>query len=63
MTQMIKWIDEAGRKRGLEVCNSYNPKYALLTQWVDKRDYGQAVQIPVEKVDELISNLTNLKKE
>ena len=59
---MIEWIDEAGRKRGLEVCNSYNPKYALLTQWVDKRDYGQAVQIPRDLLQELIDNLTNLKE-
>ena len=60
---MIKFIDSAGNKRGIEFSNSYNPRYINLTLYADKRDSGSTVQINRELIQDIIDNLTNIKKE
>ena len=59
---MVEFTDKAGRKRAIEFSNSYDPKYINLTQWVDKRDFGQTAQIPKELIPEIIDNLKGLEK-
>ena len=57
---MIKFIDSAGNKRGLEFSNSYNPKYIHLTLFAEKSLSGMTVQINKELVQDIIDNLEAL---
>lgn len=57
---MIRYEDSLGIKRGIEYSLSYCGKYITKTEYVKER--GSAVQIPIELLDELIENLTNLKE-
>lgn len=59
---MINFVDSLGIKRAIEFSLSFNGKYITMTLWTDKRNNGDAIQIPKELVDELIGNLTILKE-
>ena len=57
---MINFSDSIGTKRAIEFSLSYCGKYINLTNYVKER--GSTIQIPLENIDELIDNLTNLKE-
>jgi len=57
---MIKFTDSLNIERGIEFSSSYCGKYITKTEYV--KDRSSAVQIPYDKLDELIDNLTNLKE-
>ena len=59
---MIEYKDSLGMKRAIEFSLSFSGKHINLTLWADKRTNADTVQIPYELLDELIDNLTNLKK-
>ena len=55
---MIKFKDSLGIERGIEFSLSYCGKYITKTEYAKGR--GQAVQIPYDKLPELIDNLEGL---
>ena len=58
--RMIKFTDSLGMKRGIEFSLSFCGKYINLTLWAAKNTNGSTVQIPIDKIDELIDNLEGL---
>lgn len=50
-------------ERGIEFSLSFNKDYINLMLWTERRANGDWIQIPLDKVEELIINLTNLNKE
>ena len=58
---MIKFIDSANNKRGIEFSNSYNPKYIHLTLFADKNLNASTTQIPKELIQDIIDNLEKIK--
>ena len=59
---MIKFKDSLNIERGIEFSLSFCGKYINLTLWAAKNTNGSTVQIPVDKLDELIDNLKGLRK-
>ena len=64
---MAEWIDSTGRRWKGEFSKAYTPKgqpvkWMNWTTWVEKHTTGSTVQIPVDEIDELIDNLTNVKE-
>ena len=57
---MIKFRDSLGNERGIEFSLSYCGKYINKTDYVKGR--GSTIQIPIELIQELIDNLTNLRE-
>lgn len=58
---MIKYKDSFNLERGIEFSLSYCAKYINMTTYVKER--GSTIQISLDKLDELIDNLTKLKKD
>lgn len=56
---MIKFKDQY-IERAIEYSISYCGKYINQTNYVKER--GSTIQIPIDKLDELIDNLTKLKE-
>ena len=64
---MINFSDSIGTKRAIEFNNAYTEegkpvKWINLTLWADKRTNGDCIQMPVDVIDELINNLTELRR-